>query len=747
MQKSKIQKIKDKILLVGRQIKVSIKTRTQTKKGKVLFVIGLLVIGILVYFFWGMPLPTKLTSSQPAISTKLFDRNGKLIYEIFAQKKRSPIPLSDIPQSIKDATIAVEDKDFYRHGGFSIRGITRAAYNIFFKDKLQGGSTLTQQLVKTSLLTPERTIRRKVRELVLSLSVELIYSKDEILEMYLNRIPYGSTAYGVEAASELYFGKNVKDLSLTESALLAGLTAAPTAYSPFGANPQKAYDRQKTVLRRMVEDKYITSEEEQKALEEKIVFAEFNPPMAIHFALWIKEQLAEIYGDEVVEKGGLRVTTTLDLEIQEATEKAVAEEVGKLAKQNVKNGVAMVTRPGTGEILAMVGSRDYNATDEDGKVNVLFAKRQPGSSIKPINYAMALRDKKITASSPLLDVPTCFLVTGQESYCPKNYDGTFRGIVQTRFALGNSLNIPAVRVLSLNGIAPFVEFAREMGLTTLSDPKNYGLSLTLGGGEVRPYDMATAFGVFANAGVKKPLFAIQKVTDWKDKVLFTHENSETDEVRILTPEVTFLISHILYDNNARSAAFGEHSYLNVSGHPEVSVKTGTTNDRRDNWTIGYTPQILAVSWVGNNDNSEMKGAVSGVSGASPIWNRVIKKALDKSEDGAYDKANKGHSWPQQPGGVLGRNICADNGNLPADTQNPGCPLRFEYFLEEKVGAGALIERKPVGVDRTTGMMANTKTPPELIDTADHTLLTDPLNSLYCMDCPNPMANSTVKYYD
>lgn len=740
-------KVKARITQVKNKIQNWLQKKIRTRRGKFLLVLFLFFTGLFLYFFWGIPLPTKLTSDQPAISTKLFDRNNELIYEIFTQKKRSPILLTDIPKHMINATIAVEDKDFYRHGGFSVRGITRAAYNIFFKDKLQGGSTLTQQLVKTSLLTPERTIKRKVRELVLSLSVEIIYSKDEILEMYLNRIPYGSTAYGVEAASELYYNKAVKDLSLAESALLAGLTAAPTSYSPFGANPQKAYDRQKTVLRRMVEDNYITSEEEEAALAEKIVFAQFTPPHATHFALWVKEQLAEIYGDEMVEQGGLRVTTTLDLEIQETAEKAVTEEVGKLTKQNVKNGAALVTRPGTGEILAMVGSRDYNATDEDGKVNIIFAKRQPGSSIKPLNYAMAIRDKKITASSPLLDVPTCFLVTGQESYCPKNYDGTFKGIVQTRFALGNSLNIPAVRVLSLNGIAPFVEFARDMGLTTFQDPKNYGLSLTLGGGEVRPYDMATAFGVFANAGIKKPLFAIQKVTDWKGKVLFEHQNDEVDEVRVLSPEVTFLISHILYDNNARSMAFGERSYLNVSGHPEVSVKTGTTNDRRDNWTIGYTPQILAVSWVGNNDNSEMKGAVSGVSGASPIWNRVIKKALDKSEDSAYDKKDKGHAWPKQPGGVVGRNICADNGNLPTDPANPGCPLRFEYFLEDKIGAGVLIERKPVGVDRTTGVMANSKTLPENIETADHTILTDPLNSLYCMDCPNPMANSTVKYFD
>jgi len=705
----------------------------------------LVVIGSLTWLFWGIPLPTNLSSSTIPVSTKIFDRNGKLIYEIYTDKRRTPIKLAEIPKTVKEATIAIEDKDFYKHYGFSLRGMTRAVYSIVFKRKLEGGSTLTQQLVKTTLLSPERTVRRKIREFALSTMVEAIYSKDQILEMYLNQIPYGSTAYGIEAASELYFGKETKDLTLAEATLLAGLPAAPTAYSPFGAHPEKAIVRQAIVLRRMVEDGYIKQEEADAAKEEELKYAKSSSPKATHFALWVKEQLAEQYGDALVEQGGLRVITTLDLELQEFAQDAVATEVAKLAKYEVHNGAAIITRPKSGEILAMVGSKDYEAEDEDGKVNVIFAKRQPGSSIKPINYALALKDEKITLATPLADVPTCFIVYGQTPYCPKNYDGGFHGAVQARFALGNSYNIPAVRVLALNGVENFVEFATAMGITTFGDPSDYGLSLTLGGGEVRPFDMAVAFGVFANQGVKQPLISILKVSDWRGKVLDEVKVDDLEGDRVLTPDVTYLISHVLLDNNARVAAFGDRSYLVVSSHPEVSVKTGTTNDRRDNWTIGYTSQIVAVTWVGNNDNSEMSGAVSGVSGASPIWNKIIKMALDKAEEGAYNKDDDGHSWPNQPEDVVGKNICSDTGNIPGgDETNPGCPTRFEFFLKDRVGAGLNAERKDIGIDKTTGALANDKTPPENIEVQNHFVLSDPLGTMYCFDC-TASQSATIRY--
>ncbi|KKQ55723.1 MAG: Penicillin-binding protein, 1A family [Candidatus Woesebacteria bacterium GW2011_GWB1_38_5] len=723
------------------------KSRFLNKRLRLIIILILLIslASFSTWLFWGLPLPTKLLESKVPVSTKLYDRNGELIYEIYADKRSSPVIVDELPEHVVEATIAIEDKDFYKHHGFSISGITRAAYNTLFKQKLQGGSTLTQQLVKNTLLTPERTIKRKLRELALTLIVEVLYSKQQILELYFNQIPYGSTAYGIGSASELYFNKNANDLSLAEAALLAGITAAPTKYSPFGVHPEIAKTRQEIVLNRMVEDGIITQEEADKAKAEKINLAEPQKFKAPHFALWVKELLADKYGDVMVEQGGLRVTTTLDLDLQEYAEATVSGELSKLKKQNVGNGAVLVTRPGSGEILAMVGSKDYYASDEDGKVNVIFANRQPGSSIKPINYALALKDKKITLSTPLADVPTCFSVYGQKQYCPVNYDGAFHGAVHPRFALGNSYNIPAVRVLALNGLENFIDFANDMGISTFIDPNNYGLSLTLGGGEVKPYDMATAFGVFANEGVKVPLNPILKVTDWKGKVYEEVNPDEVDGTRVIDPEVTFLISHTLLDNNSRSAAFGSSSYLVVKNHPEVSVKTGTTNDRKDNWTIGYTSHVLAVVWVGNNDNSEMSGAVSGVSGASPIWNTVIKYALDKAEKGLYNEEDDEHAWPEQPEGIVGRNVCTTTGNLPGSPDAPECPTRFEYFLKDAVGANIESGQKDVEVFKDTRQLANEEALPEQKEVQNHPFLIDPLGTLVCLDCPIASSSARISY--
>jgi penicillin-binding protein 1C len=720
-----------------------------TKWKKIIGVLVFLFIIFDFWVFWDLPLPSQLNDNQTPVSTKLFDRNGNLLYEIYADKRSTPITLSDIPENVKHATISIEDKDFYNHIGIDIVGITRAAYKTIFKQKLEGGSTLTQQLVKTALLTPDRTLRRKVRELALTLIVEIIYSKDDILTMYLNQIPYGSTAYGVEAASELYFGKPVKDLDLAESALLAGLTASPSKYSPFGSQPELAKQRQEIVLRRMVEDKYITQDEADTAKEEELHYSKQETLKAPHFVLWVKEQLAEKYGEGIVEKGGLRVTTSLDLEVQEKAEEAVADEVGKLTKQNVGNGAAIVTRPSTGEILAMVGSKNYFADDEDGKVNIMFRERQPGSSIKPLNYALAIADEKITASTPFADVPTCFTQAGTAPYCPKNYDGTFHGAVQTRFALGNSYNIPAVRTLAVNGLEHFVDFANKMGISTFVDPSRYGLSLTLGGGEVHPADMAIAYGVFANGGIKQPLLSILKVEDWKGKLF--EETKPDDKAltgdRVLDTGTSFIISQMLSDNGARTAAFGPSSFLNVKGHPEVSVKTGTTNDRRDNWTIGYTPDTVVVSWVGNNDNSPMSGAVSGVSGASPIWNTIMKYTLDKAEKGTYSKDEDGHAWPKQPKEVVGAQVCATTGNLPSDSNAPDCPIRFEYFLSGKVGAGVQTGATDVQVDKTTQTLVYdpASIPPENLETQNRSFLIDPLGTMICFDCQIASQSATIRY--
>ncbi len=707
------------------------------------------VISVFVYFFWGLPLPTTLGTKE-SVSTKILDRNGNLIYEIYADKKRSPIKLSDLPDYVKNATISIEDKDFYKHSAFSPTGYIRAIYNTVFKGKLQGGSTIEQQLVKNAFLTQDRTITRKVREFVLATIIEAFYSKDQILEAYLNQVPYGGNAYGIEAASEQYFNKPAKDLTLSEAAVLAGLTQAPTYYSPFGAHPELAKNRQVEVLNSMVANKYITFDKMTVAKNEELKYAQPTQIQAPHFALWIKEQLVTKYGEQMVNEGGLRVTTTLDLDLQKFAELTVATEVGKLKGLNVKNGAAIVTRPNSGEILAMVGSTDYFDNKNDGNVNVVFANRQPGSSIKPLNYALAIQNKKITPATILADVPTCFNVIGQPAYCPVNYDGKFHGGEASRFALGNSFNIPAVRVLALNGIANFVKFANNLGVTTFTDPNKYGLSITLGGGEVRPYDMAEVFGVFANGGIKQPLMAITKVADWHGKTYEEHKVTDLTGDRVLPADVSFLVSHMLLDNNARTEAFGPSSFLVVNGHPEVSVKTGTTNDRRDNWTDGYSGQIAVVTWVGNNDNSPMNGAVSGVSGASPIWNKIIKYALDKAGKGAYSKTDDGPAWPVQPASVVGANICANTGFRPTSTDpnNPNCPARFEYFLDGTVPAAQDPEHRDIQVDKATHAMASQKEiaeHPDQVETQGHPVLTDPLGTLMCLDCPTPTDPITISY--
>lgn len=739
---------KEKERTTSRKIKgklTYLKSKLKTKRAIVIYILIAILVLFTVWLFWDLPLPTNLTSKQVPVSTKIFDRNGNLIYEIYADRRSTPINLDELPEYVKTSTIAIEDKDFYNHFGVSVQGMIRAAFNTVFKRKLQGGSTLTQQLVKNALLTPERTVKRKLKELALTIIVEAIYKKDEILELYLNQIPYGSTAYGIGAASELYFGKNAKDLTLAEATLLAGLPQSPTRYSPFGIDPQRSKNRQKVVLGRMVEDGYINEDEMDRAAKEELYFAQPEKLKAPHFSLWIKEQLAEKYGDVVVETGGLRVTTTLDLKLQEFAEDAVATEVAKLADYNVGNGAAIVTKPSTGEILAMVGSKDYFAEDEDGKVNIIFSQRQPGSSIKPLNYALGLESGNITPSTPLADVPTCFDTYGQSPYCPVNYNGQFHGAVQVRFALGNSYNIPAVRVLALNGIENFVSFAKRMGITNWKDPQQYGLSLTLGGGEVRPLDMAVAFGVFANAGKKVPLRSILKVENYEGEITELYNVKDTQGEEVLEPEVAFLISHILQDNNARSAAFGASSYLNVRGHPEVSVKTGTTNDLRDNWTVGYTPEAVAVTWVGNNDNSPMSRTVSGVSGASPIWNKIMRQTLDEIEEGKIDGEKKGPAWPEKPEGIVGATICATNGNVVVDEANPGCPTRFEYFLSDKIGSGTGWGQSDLLIDKTTQALAHPELPPELTEPQNKPYLNDPLGTLVCLECPLPEWSVDIGY--
>jgi penicillin-binding protein 1C len=700
--------------------------RRKIFKNKIFLILFLLValniILITAYLFKDLPTPGKIETTEQPLTTQIFDRHGKLLYSIFSEQNRKPIKLGNLPEHLKQATIAIEDKDFYHHQGIAMTGIFRAAFKTIFKQKLEGGSTITQQLVKSAALTPERTLRRKIRELVLSTLVEIKYSKDQILEMYFNQVPYGGTAWGIEAAAETYFAKNAKDLSLAEGALLAGLPAAPTRFSPFGANPQMAKVRQEAVLRRMVEDGYLTPEQSQKAQEEKLEFApQKTDILAPHFVMYIKELLVEKYGQKMAEQGGLKVTTSLDLDIQNKAQGVVTEEIAKIRRLGVGNGAALVTKPDTGEILAMVGSKDYFNLEEDGNVNVCLALRQPGSSIKPINYAVAFL-KGHTPATFLIDYPTCFNVPGQPLYCPINYDGQFHGPVQARFALGNSYNLPAVKMLAINSLESFIATASAMGITTFKDPSNYGLSITLGGGEIKMIDMTVAFGVFANSGIKKPLHPILKIEDKNGRPI--EELKEQAGERVLPPEVAFMVSDILSDNNARVPMFGLSSDLVIRSHPHVAVKTGTTNDKRDNWTLGYTPSFLVAVWVGNNDNSPMGYVASGMTGASPIFNQIMTEILK-------DKPDEPFARPSQ---ITTKSFCTGPAD-PALPEGENCPARTDYISQNislKQNQGGF-EKKQIWIDRTTGHPPSQGVT-ENLELQEHLIAFDPLSTDYCVDC-------------
>ncbi len=720
--------------------KTAEKVVKKNKKNIIIAIIALiLIIFFYIFILKDLPSPTKLSSSNIPQSTQIFDRNGVLLYTIYAKKNQTFIPLSTIPKSLREATIAIEDKDFYLHGPIDIRGITRAIFTIITHHQIQGGSTITQQLIKNSLLTPEQTILRKLREILLSFATEAIYSKDKILEMYLNQIPYGGTAWGVEAAAETYFGKHAKDLDLAQSALLAGLPEAPTTFSPFGAHPELAKERQEEVLQKMYEQKYITKNQMENAIKEPLLYQKLsNRIKAPHFVLYVKDLLVKKYGERMIEEGGLKVTTSLDLGIQNMAQATVSAEISQLGSYHVTNGAALVTDPATGEILAMVGSRDYFNTKNDGNVNVTLAHRQPGSGIKPINYAVGLMHG-YTAATPFIDQQTCFPNPGHPDYCPVNYDGKWHGVVQMRYALANSINIPAVKMLKLNGVSSMIATASAMGITTFNnDPSRYGLSLTLGGGEVTMLDMATAYGVFANNGYKVDLHPILKVVDNKGKVLEEYQpiQSPIFGEKVLPQGVAFIISSILSDNNARAMEFGINSPLRINDFP-VAVKTGTTNDFRDNWTIGYTPSYVVAVWVGNNDNSPMNGLASGITGAAPIWHGIMKNIIE----------NKPPQPFQRPDSIVQKAVCSDSGAFSTSSQGSGtsqsqCPTRLEYFIKKiKPVAEGGVQTQKVWIDKNTQDLAKPGQTTNL-ELKDETIVKDPTGDSYCLTCPHPTTTPT-----
>lgn len=616
-----------------------------------------------------LPRPQALVEKEQIVTTRILDRNGKVLFKIYKDENRTLVPISMIPEHVKQATIAIEDKEFYHHHGFSIIGITRAVVANLQGKPIQGGSTITQQLVKNRLLSPERTIKRKIREIIVAVLVEGTFTKDEILEMYFNEIPYGGAIYGIEEASQKYYGKSVSQLSLAEGAMLAGLPQSPSEYTPFGSNPELAYARQAEVLRRMVEDEYISEEEASDAFAEELQFKSDTIDIkAPHFVMYVKELLAQKYGEDVVNQGGLEVRTTLDLSLQENAQEIVVNELTKLARLNIKNGASLVTNPQTGEILSMVGSKDYFDFDNDGQVNVTLRPRQPGSSIKPITYSLALESGK-SVISMIQDAPITYQVVGSPPYSPKNYDGKYHGNVPLKQALASSYNIPAVKLLAELGVNRMIDKAELMGITTWQDRRRFGLSLTLGGGEVLMTDMAQVYGTFANGGKTMDLNPLLEVKDKNGKLLYQNrcalQGTDCFSMQVVDPRVAYLISGILSDNKARSSAFGLYSVLNIPNQ-QVAVKTGTTNSLRDNWTIGYTSDRVVAVWVGNNDNTSMSYVASGITGASPIWNEIMRLNLSEEEPHKF----------ASPSGLVKKDVCSFTGTLSCGS----CRTGSEYFI-------------------------------------------------------------------
>ncbi len=652
--KNLFDKIFSKILYMTKSTlrKIRSRKRSQTKKFKKIIGYGLAVILFLVilsgiagvaalaWFSRDLPNPDKLLDRQIAQSTKIYDRTGKhVLYEIYSEKKRTMIELSDIPEHVKQATIVAEDRDFYEHHGFDLKGILRSVWRNLFRGERVGGSTITQQFIKNSILSPEKTYTRKIKELALSIQLERKFSKDQILKMYFNEIPYGSTAYGLQSAAQTYFGKNAKDLDLAEGALLAALPKAPTYYSPYGSHTDDLLARQKYILDGMAEENYISKDEAEKAKEIDIlakVVPKKESITAPHFVMYVKELLTERYGEKTVDQGGLKVYTTLDFDKQKIAEEAVTAGVEKNAeKYNAHNAALVAIDPKTGQILAMVGSKDYFAEPEpagckpgvdckfEPNVNVALRPRQPGSSFKPVVYAAAFA-KGFTPETILFDLVTTFK-TDTKDYIPHNYDGKEHGPVSMRSALAGSLNIPAVKTLYLAGIDNVLNLAQSMGYSTLNDRSRFGLSLVLGGGEVKLLEHTAAFGAFATEGKLQPTTAILKVEDSQGKIL--EEWKESNGKEVLPTQVARQIANIMSDDSARAYIFGARGPLTLPDRP-VAAKTGTTNDWRDGWTIGYTPSLVAGVWVGNNDNTPMKRQADGVYVAAPIWNVFMKKVLE-----------------------------------------------------------------------------------------------------------------------
>ncbi len=685
------------------------RTRRSPLLGIALLIAALSAFALYAWLVTDLPTTQDWATAAVSPSTIIYDRRGRVLYEITDPYtgRHQPVALEDIPRYLQQATIATEDASFYTNPGVDPRAILRAVWiNLRGGEVLSGGSTVTQQLARNLLLSPQervqRTLARKLRESILAYRLARTYSKDRILELYLNHICYGNMAYGVEAAARIYFGKSVRDLDLAECALLAGLPQSPTLHDPL-SNPAAAKERQRVVLDLMTKNGFIGSEQAEAAASEDLAFAAAPFPIrAPHFVMYVWEILRREYGEEALYRQGLRVHTTLDVDLQERARDIARYHLQQLsiprsgeAPHNVTDAAVVALDPHSGEILVMLGSPDYFSAAIDGAVNVGLMPRQPGSAIKPLTYAAAF-GREYTPATMLLDVRTTFLTREGETYAPVNYDRQFHGPVLLRQALGSSLNVIAVKVLQHIGVEELVSMAQKLGMTTLHDPLRYGLALTLGGGEVRLLDLAAAYAAFANGGLAVQPQAILRVESSDGTVLWAWEPRQGP--RALDERVAFWITDVLSDDSARIPAFGEGSVLKLAR--PAAVKTGTTTDWRDNWTVGYTPDLVVGVWVGNADNSAMVD-VSGISGAAPIWHNVMDEALKGTTGRPFDR----------PAGMVEVEICADSGLLP----NPHCPhLRQEWFVAGDEPQQVCDMHQVVAFDRRSGQLATAETPAEYI---------------------------------
>ena len=637
------------------------------------------LLGIFVFtaFSSTLPSPTKLTNRSVEQSTRIFDRNNELLYSVYDNKNRTLVTLSDVSPYLINATLAAEDADFYKHQGIDLFGIARSVFITLTTKGKQGGSTLTQQVAKNALLSTERTLTRKVKDIVLALQIENSYSKDEILQLYLNEVPYGGTTWGIEAASKTYFAKGAKDVNLAEAALLAGLPQRPSYYSPF-RDPEVAKNRQRKVLQLMHERGWLNSSGERQFLSDEEYNAALEVPLeyapnisifkAPHFVQEVLTLLKERYGEDMVDNGGLAVKTTLDFKLYQEYQTILQEEVEKSKSLGFSNAGLVAIEPESREVLAMIGSKDYFAKDIDGQFNVTKGLRQPGSALKPFTYLTGLV-RGFTAASVLYDVSTQFPQgEGLEPYAPENYGNWgYRGPMQVRYALANSVNTSAVKMLDLVGIPNMVKVANDLGIKSLEyDPSKHGLALTLGGGEVTLLDLTNGYASLASGGESKDPIYILEVKDHQGNVLerqLGHPGKQVVDERAI-----WIISDILTDNNARAAAFGTRSQLYIPGN-KVGVKTGTTNDLKDNWTVGFTRDLAVGVWVGNNDGKPMNiRLASGLTGAAPIWNKAMNSFL------------KDHPHPEfpRPDGVVDSWVGRLSGMVPYEDKEE---RRVEYFIE------------------------------------------------------------------